>query len=79
MDYEKNVFINCPIDDAYFNLQKTLIFTICYFGFNPRISLENSDPGMPRLTKIVALITQSKYSIHDLSRLQSKSINEYYR
>lgn len=26
--YEKNVFINCPFDDKYFDLLQTLVFTI---------------------------------------------------
>ena len=77
--YQKNVFINCPFDDKYFDLLQTLVFTICYYNFIPRISLESSDSGQPRLEKIVQLIEESKYSIHDLSRLQSKSANEYYR
>lgn len=78
-NYENNVFINCPFDDKYFDLLQTLVFTIIYYGFTPRISLENSDSGQPRLEKIVQLINESKYSIHDLSRLQAKSANEYYR
>jgi len=78
-NYDKNVFINCPFDDKYFNLLQTLVFTICYYGFFPRISLESSDSGQPRLEKIVQLINESKHSIHDLSRLQSKAANEYYR
>ena len=78
-NYQKNVFINCPFDDKYFDLLQTLVFTICYYNFIPRISLESSDSGQPRLEKIVQLIEESKYSIHDLSRLQSKSANEYYR
>lgn len=78
-NYEHNVFINCPFDDKYFDLLQTILFTICYFGFNPRISLEESDSGLSRLDKIVKLIKESKYSIHDLSRLQAKSIDEYYR
>jgi hypothetical protein len=79
LNYEKNVFVNCPFDDKYFDLLQTLVFTVCYYGFIPRISLESSDSGQPRLEKIVQLIIESKYSIHDLSRLQSKSANEYYR
>ncbi len=79
IDYERNVFINCPFDDKYFDLLQTLVFAICYYGYIPRISLEISDSGQPRLEKIVKLIEESKYSIHDLSRLQSKSANEYYR
>ena len=78
-NYDRNVFINCPFDDKYFDMLQTLVFTTIYYGFKPRISLENSDSGQPRLEKIVQLIYESKYSIHDLSRLQSKSANEYYR
>ena len=78
-NYEKHVFINCPFDDKYFDLLQTLLFAIIYYGFIPRISLENSDSGLPRLEKIIQLIEESKYSIHDLSRLQSKSANEFYR
>ena len=78
-DYERNVFINCPFDDKYFDLLKTLVFTVVYFNFNPRISLETSDSGLSRLDKIVNLIQESKFAIHDLSRLQAKSVNEYYR
>ncbi|WP_299668498.1 hypothetical protein [uncultured Polaribacter sp.] len=78
-NYERNVFINCPFDDKYFDLLQTLIFTICYYNFTPRISLENSDSGQSRLEKIITLIKESKYSVHDLSRLQSKSSEEYYR
>ncbi len=78
-NYHKNIFVNCPFDDKYFDLLQTLIFTICYYGFTPRISLESSDSGQPRLDKIVQLIMESRYSIHDLSRLQSKNIDEFYR
>lgn len=78
-EYENNVFINCPFDDKYFDLLEVLLFTITYFGYNPRIALEESDSGVPRLDKIITLIQESKYSIHDLSRLQAKSVNEYYR
>lgn len=78
-NYEKNVFINCPFDDRYYELLRTLIYSTIYFGFNPRIALESSDSGSSRLEKIVSIIQQSKYAIHDISRLQAKNINEYYR
>lgn len=77
--FEKNVFINCPFDKDYLPLLKPLIFTVVYFGFNPRIALEKSDSGTLRLRNLLELIRQSKYSIHDLSRLQSKKSKEYYR
>jgi len=77
--YSKNVFINCPFDDEYFELLRPLLFTIIYFKFNPRISLESSDSGEIRLKKIVTIIEESQFAIHDLSRLQAKNVDEYSR
>jgi len=77
--FDKNVFINCPFDEEYNALLRPLIFCIIYFGYNPRIALEDSDSGISRLEKILNLIEESKYSIHDLSRLQAKKSKEFYR
>jgi hypothetical protein len=74
--FEKSVFINCPFDSEYRPLLNALIFTLIKFGFIPRIALESSDSGVLRITKILELIKESKYSIHDLSRLQAKRENE---
>lgn len=68
----KNVFINCPFDNDYFILLKPLLFTICYIDLNPQIS-ETTDSGETRLHKIKTLIENSKYSIHDLSRMEPLS------
>ncbi|HPG07699.1 MAG TPA: hypothetical protein P5275_15740 [Saprospiraceae bacterium] len=77
--FERNVFINCPFDDDYFLLLKPLLFTIIYFEFEPRIALESSDSGNARLAKIIQLIRESQFSIHDLSRLRAKKIDDFYR
>jgi hypothetical protein len=77
--FDKNVFINCPYDSAYHPLLRPLLFTIVYLGFNPKIALESSDSGEQRLDKICRLIRDSRYSIHDLSRLKSKKKDEFYR
>lgn len=79
MDFNKNIFINCPFDDEYFPLLKPLLFTIKKIGFTPRISLERNDSGEIRLNKIKELIESSKYSIHDLSRAKAKKKGEYFR
>lgn len=78
-DYEKNVFINCPFDDEYLSLLRPILFTIIYLGFIPRISLESFDSGKPRFNKICELIEQSKYGIHDLSRIKARKRGEYFR
>lgn len=77
--YDRNVFINCPFDLDYQALLHPLLFTICYLRFTPRIALERCDSGELRLPRIVRLIRESRYSIHDLSRMQAERTGEYYR
>ncbi|MHB9140369.1 MAG: hypothetical protein ACYC25_00650 [Paludibacter sp.] len=79
MEFEKNVFVNCPFDEDYFPLLKILLFTIKVVGLSPRLSLERSDSGEVRLHKIKELIESSKYSVHDLSRAKAKKAGEYFR
>lgn len=79
MPYDKNVFLNCPFDNQYAPILQAIIFTIIFQGFHPRLALESSDSSELRLTKITALIGESKYSIHDLSRCVCSKKGEYYR
>jgi hypothetical protein len=78
-DFAKNVFINCPLDDAYIRLLRPLIFTVLYLGYTPRIATERSDSGETRINKICGLIEKSRLSIHDLSRICSAKQKEFYR
>ena len=77
--YESNVFVNCPFDAKYLPLLRPLLFTITYLGYRPRIAAERSDSGENRLDKICELIRESKFSIHDLSRLKAARAHELYR
>ena len=77
--YDSNVFVNCPFDGRYLALLRPLLFTIAYLGYHPRIATERSDSGESRLEKICELIRQSKFSIHDLSRLKAGRAREFYR
>ncbi len=79
MSFEKNVFINCPFDKAYYPSMKALLYAVKRLGFTPRFASERSDSGEVRLYKIKELIESSKYGIHDLSRAKSKKIGEYFR
>lgn len=79
MSFEKDVFINCPFDDAYLPILRPILFTIVDLGLNPRIALESLDSGRPRFDKIVRLIRESRYAIHDLSRIQAAAPGEFYR
>jgi hypothetical protein len=67
---EDSVFVNCPFDNQYYPLLKALLFTLIYIGFKSQIS-ETTDSGEVRLHKIKDLMLKSKYSIHDLSRMES--------
>lgn len=79
MPFETNVFINCPFDAAYRPLLQPLLFTVIHLGLQPRIALEVIDGGQSRIDKIVGLIRDSKFSIHDLSRMESSQAGELYR
>lgn len=78
-DFSKNVFINCPFDDQFIPLLRSILFVIIYLGFTPRIALERFDSGEARINKIINLIEASKFSIHDLSRIKSSEKSEYFR
>ncbi len=75
---ENNAFINCPFDNLYFPLLKPLLLTIIYIDLIPKIS-ETSDSGEARINHIVNLMSISKYSIHDLSRVEKIKKNDYPR
>ena len=78
-DFAVSVFVNCPFDNKYKKLLRPILFVVVYFGHKPRISTESSDSGENRLSKICGLIAACRYSIHDLSRLQSTKADEFAR
>lgn len=56
-----------------------IIFTTKFLNFTPRLALERADSAESRIAKIVNLIDESKFGIHDLSRMVSKERDEHYR
>lgn len=63
------VFLNIPYDAQFENLFLAYIAGISAFGLVPRATLEI--PGSSRrLEKILALMKECRYSIHDLSRVE---------
>ncbi|MEN3329714.1 MAG: hypothetical protein V7638_4521 [Acidobacteriota bacterium] len=66
-DYD---IINCPFDSAYDPLLRGLIFAVRHMSMEPKSALDSSDGGQPRFDKILALIENCKYSIHDISRTE---------
>lgn len=80
MSFQKSVFINCPFDRKYIDdLLKPMLYVLVKNGLAPRLSLEVSDSGQARLEKITNIIKGCKYSIHDVSIVKSKKINEFAR
>ena len=77
--FDKNVFVNCPLDPEYMDLFRPLLFTVLYLGFNPRLALERANANEPRISKIAELIEDSQYGIHDLSRMVAKREGEVFR
>lgn len=78
-NFERNVFVNCPFDADYEPLLQAILFCLVRFGLLPRIATERDNAGEARLAKIKGLIEASRYSIHDLSRCQSREAGEYAR
>jgi hypothetical protein len=68
LNYDHNVFINCPFDQAYAPLLQAMVFTVVDCGFHPRCALEKSDSGEVRIEKIYRIIKECGLSVHDLSR-----------
>ncbi|MFD1042027.1 hypothetical protein [Pseudoxanthomonas kaohsiungensis] len=73
------VFINCPFSDDFKQLFQCMLFTVVACGFRPRTALEAADGGDVRLDKIVRLVRESSYSIHDLSAVELDSVNNLPR
>ncbi len=77
--YNKSVFLNCPFDEEYVDLLRPILFTLLYLGYSPRIATERSDSGEARISKITQLIKDSRFGIHDLSRIKSRKVGELFR
>jgi len=67
---DTDVFINCPFDEEFLPLLHAVAFAIHDCGFTARTALEDTGGSELRLDKIRRLIGESKYSIHDLSRIE---------
>ena len=69
-NYEDNVFINCPFDEEYRPMFRAMVFVIHDAGFIARCALEAENSAQARLDKILNIIDECKYGIHDLSRTE---------
>jgi hypothetical protein len=67
--YSNSVFLNVPFDRSYKRLFEAAVFAIYECGFIARSAKEDEDSSTPRVEKIYELIQESKYGIHDISRV----------
>lgn len=75
----KAVFINAPFDEPHKPLLGAMVFCVVRFGLQPRLASERLEAGENRLDKIVGMLKDCKYSIHDLSRSHATSGGEALR
>jgi hypothetical protein len=73
--YNDSVFINCPFDDDYGPILRAIVFSIYDCGFIPRCALEETDSGPNRLGRILNIISECRYGIHDISRTELSHAN----
>lgn len=64
------VFVNCPFDIEYQKLFRATVFTIFRCGFRARCALEVIDGGEVRIDKIIRIIRECPYGVHDISRTE---------
>ena len=65
----QHVFINCPFDPEYQRMFDAIVFAIQDCGFQARSAKEKMDSDTPRIDKILSIIPECRYGIHDLSRV----------
>lgn len=77
--YETNIFINCPFDEDYRAIFDALVFCVEECGFTARCALEVTDSSEVRFERILSIIRECQYGIHDLSRTESDEDNNLPR
>jgi len=69
-EYASNVFVNCPFDEGYKETFDAVVFAVFSCGLRARCSKEGQDSGEVRMHKILRIISECKYGIHDISRTE---------
>ena len=70
MNTTLDVFINCPFDPDYKPIFNAIVFTVVRSGFRARCALETDDAAENRLSKIIKIIGECRFGIHDISRTE---------
>ena len=75
----RDVFINCPFDDAFAPSFRALVFAVLACDFRARCAREMDDGAETRIDKLYRIIDESRYSVHDLSRTELDPVNHLPR
>jgi hypothetical protein len=66
----RDVFVNCAFDREFRPLFYAIVFAITCSGFKARCALEVDDGSENRLAKIIRIIGECRFGIHDISRTE---------
>ena len=70
-DTRLDVFINCPFDSEYKPIFYAIVYTVVRSGYRARCAMETDNAAQNRLGKIIQIIGECPYGIHDISRTQT--------
>jgi len=76
---ELDVFINCPFDDAYQPFFDAIVWTVMRYGYRARCAKEADNSGRNRLQKIMGIIAECRFAVHDISRTEPDLVNQLPR
>lgn len=79
MAADRNVFYNCPFDSDYKPILDAVVFCLKYLGFTPLLASQENDGAENRIDKICRLISDSRFGIHDLSRIRASKKGDIFR
>lgn len=69
-DDSSQVFINCPFDADYLPLLRAIQFTLLSCSYKPRAALERDNAAHVRIEKIISIMAECRFGIHDISRTE---------
>lgn len=70
-DTRLDVFINCPFDQEYKPIFYAMVYTVVRSGYRARCALETDNAAQNRLGKIIQIIGECRFGIHDISRTET--------
>lgn len=70
-DTARDVFINCPFDPKFKPIFNAIVYTVVRSGYRARCAMETDDGAENRLGKIIKIISECQYGVHDISRTET--------